>query len=194
MADPGNRIEGHAEVVAPQMFEQALGDACRCGLRRRSSSGPSPVMPAASAGLKPAQRHGKRSCCRTGSDGRRTCLSKSRSSCSPSRNKSVLAVLSRSPGPLATGWSRRFLQEPAVLGPAPLDAPGDAAAGKPDQPDGVLPVAGGHVMKYYQPSFSISISPSSTGPWARYPIAANGLGRRLRRRRPPNVAAIDPTR
>ena len=37
----------------------------------------------------------------------------------------MLAVLSRRPGPLGTGWSKRFLRNRHCSAPPPLDAPGD---------------------------------------------------------------------
>ena len=62
---------------------------------------------------------------------------------------------------------QEVLEEPALVGAAEADAPGDAAAGIPRQTEGTVPGAKRLVIQYYHAHFSTSIRPSITGPLAR---------------------------
>ena len=107
-------------------------------------------MLAASAGLNPAQRHGKRSCCRTGSDGMTDVPVQFTVQLQPQPQQIGAGRAEPQSRPVGHGLEQEVLQEPALFGPAPLDAPGDAGAGVAGQSDGVLPVAGGRVVEHYQ--------------------------------------------
>ena len=107
-----------------------------------SSSGPSPVIAATSAGLNPAQRQGKRSCCRTGSDGLPDVTVQFAVQLQSQPQQIGAGRAEPQSRPIGHGLEQEVLEEPALFGPAPLDAPGNAGAGVPGQSDGVLAMAG----------------------------------------------------
>ena len=140
VADPGQRIEDQAEVIAAQMFQQALGRSAGTrgvGGQFRPVAGDAGGV--RTAGIRPRASAGGAAAARAADD---TGVAVQFAIQSEAQGQQFRVGKVEAVAPAARDrLEREVLEEPAMLGAAEADAPGDAAAGITGQPQGAVPRA-----------------------------------------------------